>query len=104
MGPPNGGFAVPSPPIGPGHPGSVSVSVSGAAAGAGAVGYPVRGSAPPDVEMAGTGVGMAGAERAHGGGAEAMVVEEDEDEAWRRPTPHNARRRAGKHTRRVIVK
>ena len=99
MGPPNGGFAVPSPPIGPGHPGSVSVSVSvsGAAAGAGVVGYPTR--AGPEVEMAGTGT-----ERAHGGGAEAMVVEEDEDEAWRRPTPHNARRRAGKHTRRVIVK
>ena len=102
MGPPNGGFAVPSPPIGPGHPGSgsVSASVSGAAAGAGVVGvvgYPAR--AGPEVEMAG-----AGTERAHGGGAEAMVVEEDEDEAWRRPTPHNARRRAGKHTRRVIVK
>ncbi|KIY48574.1 hypothetical protein FISHEDRAFT_58860 [Fistulina hepatica ATCC 64428] len=26
------------------------------------------------------------------------------DEAWRRPTPHGERRRAGKHTRRVIVK
>ncbi|KAI0830291.1 hypothetical protein BC628DRAFT_1357265 [Trametes gibbosa] len=38
-----------------------------------------------------------------GGAGDAMVVEED-DESWRLPTPHNARRRAGKHTRRVIVK
>ena len=28
----------------------------------------------------------------------------EEDEAWRRPMPHSERRRAGKHTRRVIVK
>ena len=39
-----------------------------------------------------------------GGGAEAMVVEEDEEEAWRRPMAPNARRRAGKHTKRVIVR
>lgn len=29
---------------------------------------------------------------------------DDPDEAWRRPTPHNQRRRAGKHTKRVVVK
>ncbi|KAG9308714.1 hypothetical protein JVU11DRAFT_11672 [Chiua virens] len=29
---------------------------------------------------------------------------DDTDEAWRRPTPHGDRRRAGKHTRRVIVR
>jgi len=29
---------------------------------------------------------------------------DDSDEAWRRPMPHGERRRAGKHTRRVIVK
>ncbi|KAF9074380.1 hypothetical protein BDP27DRAFT_1214156, partial [Rhodocollybia butyracea] len=29
---------------------------------------------------------------------------DDADEAWRRPMPHGERRRAGKHTRRVIVK
>jgi hypothetical protein len=29
---------------------------------------------------------------------------EDPDEAWRRPIPHNQRRRAGKHTKRVVVK
>ncbi|KAI0728923.1 hypothetical protein C8Q72DRAFT_831461 [Fomitopsis betulina] len=28
----------------------------------------------------------------------------EEDEAWRRPMPHSERRRAGKHTKRVIVK
>ncbi|KAF8999880.1 hypothetical protein BDQ17DRAFT_1427611 [Cyathus striatus] len=28
----------------------------------------------------------------------------DADEAWRRPMPYNERRRAGKHTRRVIVR
>ncbi|KZT00273.1 uncharacterized protein LAESUDRAFT_559837 [Laetiporus sulphureus 93-53] len=28
---------------------------------------------------------------------------DDPDEAWRRPMPHNERRRAGKHTKRVIV-
>ncbi|KAH9837746.1 uncharacterized protein C8Q71DRAFT_856935 [Rhodofomes roseus] len=27
----------------------------------------------------------------------------EDDEAWRRPMPHNERRRAGKHTKRVIV-
>lgn len=31
-------------------------------------------------------------------------AEEDTDEAWRRPTPYTDRRRAGKHTRRVIVR
>jgi len=30
--------------------------------------------------------------------------EEDPDEAWRRPMPYAERRRAGKHTRRVIVR
>ncbi|KZT21292.1 hypothetical protein NEOLEDRAFT_1139614 [Neolentinus lepideus HHB14362 ss-1] len=29
---------------------------------------------------------------------------DDPDESWRRPIPHNERRRAGKHTKRVIVK
>ncbi|KAL6302605.1 hypothetical protein BKA93DRAFT_751131 [Sparassis latifolia] len=29
---------------------------------------------------------------------------EESDESWRRPMPHNERRRAGKHTKRVIVK
>ena len=29
---------------------------------------------------------------------------DDTDEAWRRPTPYADRRRAGKHTRRVIVR
>ncbi|KAF8214700.1 hypothetical protein K438DRAFT_1541803, partial [Mycena galopus ATCC 62051] len=28
---------------------------------------------------------------------------DDPDEAWRRPMPYNERRRAGKHTRRVVV-
>ncbi len=28
----------------------------------------------------------------------------DDDESWRRPMPHNQRRRAGKHTKRVVVK
>lgn len=31
-------------------------------------------------------------------------IREDPDESWRRPMPHNERRRAGKHTKRVIVK
>ncbi|GLB44480.1 hypothetical protein LshimejAT787_1701070 [Lyophyllum shimeji] len=30
--------------------------------------------------------------------------EYDPDEAWRRPMPYNERRRAGKHTRRIIVR
>ncbi|KAI0076996.1 hypothetical protein K474DRAFT_1662242 [Panus rudis PR-1116 ss-1] len=29
---------------------------------------------------------------------------DDPDEAWRRPMPHNQRRRAGKHTKRVVVR
>ncbi|KAJ7200526.1 hypothetical protein GGX14DRAFT_536361 [Mycena pura] len=29
---------------------------------------------------------------------------DDPDEAWRRPMPYNERRRAGKHTRRVVVR
>ncbi|KAI9465117.1 hypothetical protein F5148DRAFT_168033 [Russula earlei] len=28
----------------------------------------------------------------------------EDDESWRRPTPHGERRRAGKHTKRVVVK
>ncbi|KAI0742896.1 hypothetical protein C8Q80DRAFT_1273482 [Daedaleopsis nitida] len=76
--PPNNAFPLGSPQ-GPAHPG-----------------YPV--SRPQEHE--------AHPPRGPGGGSgsEAMVVEDDEDDAWRRPTPHNARRRAGKHTRRVIVK
>lgn len=39
-------------------------------------------------------------------GSEALPDEfrDDPDEAWRRPMPHNQRRRAGKHTKRVVVK
>lgn len=29
---------------------------------------------------------------------------EDSDDAWRRPTPYSDRRRAGKHTRRVVIR
>lgn len=29
---------------------------------------------------------------------------DDTDEAWRRPTPYADRRRAGKHTKRVVVR
>ncbi|KAJ6492820.1 hypothetical protein C8R47DRAFT_422829 [Mycena vitilis] len=32
------------------------------------------------------------------------VDRDDPDEAWRRPMPYNERRRAGKHTRRVVVR
>ncbi|KAF8498137.1 hypothetical protein F5888DRAFT_223581 [Russula emetica] len=31
-------------------------------------------------------------------------IREDDDQSWRRPTPHGERRRSGKHTRRVVVK
>ncbi|KAI0000775.1 hypothetical protein BJV74DRAFT_944587 [Russula compacta] len=31
-------------------------------------------------------------------------IREEDDQSWRRPTPHGERRRAGKHTRRVVVK
>jgi len=31
-------------------------------------------------------------------------MREEDDQSWRRPTPHGERRRAGKHTRRVVVK
>ncbi|KAH9920844.1 uncharacterized protein BXZ73DRAFT_80047 [Epithele typhae] len=79
MGPPNGGFPpVPSPTgmhAGPGIPGP---------------GYPTQ--RPPEHERAPV-----------GGGAESMVVDDEDDEAWKRPIPHHARRRAGKHTRRVIA-
>ncbi|OJT11193.1 hypothetical protein TRAPUB_12300 [Trametes pubescens] len=68
----------PGAPAHPGYPIHTPPSVSGR---------------PPEPERRGVG----------GGAGEAMVVEDD-DEAWRHPTPHNARRRAGKHTRRVIVK
>ncbi|KAF7310210.1 hypothetical protein MIND_00394700 [Mycena indigotica] len=30
--------------------------------------------------------------------------DDDRDDAWRRPMPYNERRRAGKHTRRVVVR
>ncbi|KAF8900118.1 hypothetical protein CPB84DRAFT_1779339 [Gymnopilus junonius] len=37
--------------------------------------------------------------------SKAEYAQEDfDDEAWRRPMPHGERRRAGKHTRRVIVR
>ncbi|KAJ7868527.1 hypothetical protein B0H14DRAFT_310306 [Mycena olivaceomarginata] len=39
---------------------------------------------------------------ASGGGDEFRP--DDPDEAWRRPMPYNERRRAGKHTRRVVVR
>ncbi|KAF7369735.1 hypothetical protein MVEN_00305100 [Mycena venus] len=39
---------------------------------------------------------------ASGGGDEFRA--DDPDEAWRRPMPYNERRRAGKHTRRVVVR
>ena len=29
---------------------------------------------------------------------------DDPDDAWKRPTPHSQRRRAGKHTKRIVVK
>lgn len=40
------------------------------------------------------------------GASESLADEfrDDPDEAWRRPIPHNQRRRAGKHTKRVVVK
>lgn len=31
-------------------------------------------------------------------------IREEDDQSWRRPTPHGERRRAGKHTRRVVVR
>ncbi|KAI0758932.1 hypothetical protein C8Q74DRAFT_1451806 [Fomes fomentarius] len=70
----------PPPTSGPAHPG-----------------YPV--SRPPELERAPPPPPIS-----QGPPGDAMAVDEDDDEAWRRPTPHNARRRAGKHTRRVIVK
>ena len=84
--PPTGGaFPATAPPVGsPMGPPPVP-------AGPAHPGYPI--SRPPELE------------RNPGGGSEAMVVEEDDDNnRWRHPIPHNARRRAGKHTRRVIVK
>ncbi|KAJ7123696.1 hypothetical protein C8R44DRAFT_784222 [Mycena epipterygia] len=50
-------------------------------------------SPPPDTN--GTG-------NSNGGGDEFRT--DDPDEAWRRPMPYNERRRAGKHTRRVVVR
>ncbi|KAI0339121.1 hypothetical protein BDW22DRAFT_1400772 [Trametopsis cervina] len=35
---------------------------------------------------------------------ESDELRDDPDEAWRRPMPHSQRRRAGKHTKRVVVK
>ncbi|KAI0092349.1 hypothetical protein BDY19DRAFT_929694 [Irpex rosettiformis] len=43
-------------------------------------------------------------ERRHSVQADAEELHNDPDEAWRRPMPHNQRRRAGKHTKRVVVK
>ncbi len=43
-------------------------------------------------------------ERRHSVQAETEDLHNDPDEAWRRPMPHNQRRRAGKHTKRVVVK
>ncbi|KAI0354256.1 hypothetical protein OH77DRAFT_522617 [Trametes cingulata] len=90
-------------PPGPGFPVASSQGPPPALGGPGAPahpGYPVH--SPPSIsgrptepERIPRGVG--------GGAGDAMVVEED-DERWRHPTPHNERRRAGKHTRRVIVK
>ncbi|KAJ6465693.1 hypothetical protein C8R45DRAFT_1022053 [Mycena sanguinolenta] len=39
-----------------------------------------------------------------GGGGGDDFRPDDPDEAWRRPMPYNERRRAGKHTRRVVVR
>ncbi|KAI0673140.1 hypothetical protein C8Q78DRAFT_990435 [Trametes maxima] len=85
--PPGPGFPPQGPPaLGLGGPGAPAHP-----------GYPIHSPPaamrPPESERRGVG----------GGAGDAMVVEDDE-EAWRHPTPHNARRRAGKHTRRVIVK
>ncbi|KAI0772423.1 hypothetical protein BD413DRAFT_603912 [Trametes elegans] len=88
-GPPGPGFPVASPqgpPPALGGPGAPAPP-----------GYPVH--SPPGV----SGRPAESARGVGGGAGDAMVVEDD-DEAWRHPTPHNARRRAGKHTRRVIVK
>ncbi|KAI0369322.1 hypothetical protein BV20DRAFT_374445 [Pilatotrama ljubarskyi] len=91
-------------PPGPGFPVASPQGPPPALGGPGAPahpGYPVHSppsisSRPPEPERhPGRGVG--------GGAGDSMVVEDDDD-AWRHPTPHNARRRAGKHTRRVIVK
>ncbi|EMD30907.1 hypothetical protein CERSUDRAFT_120250 [Gelatoporia subvermispora B] len=59
--------------------------------------YPVRGS-PREHHL----VGAPGA--APLDGHVEPEFQDDPDEAWRRPIPHSERRRAGKHTKRVIVK
>ncbi|KAH9886746.1 hypothetical protein C8Q73DRAFT_795226 [Cubamyces lactineus] len=83
QGPPTlGGPGGPAHPVHPGYP----------------IHSPTDSSRAMEVERGPPGRGVGG-----GGPGDAMVVEDD-DEAWRHPTPHNARRRAGKHTRRVIVK
>ncbi|KAJ8463507.1 hypothetical protein ONZ45_g17558 [Pleurotus djamor] len=53
--------------------------------------------------VGGNGVGVGG-NGVGGGGGGGMMMITDDDEAWKRPTPYSERRRAGKHTRRVIVK
>ncbi|KAI0697795.1 hypothetical protein BC835DRAFT_1337232 [Cytidiella melzeri] len=59
--------------------------------------FPIRNSAPqPQTQTT---------ERRHSTHAHAETEEASPpDEAWRRPIPHNQRRRAGKHTKRVVVK
>lgn len=56
---------------------------------------------PPDVPHATFAMRTSPQERHH---LEPEELRDDPDEAWRRPMPHNQRRRAGKHTKRVVVK
>ncbi|KAJ8456476.1 hypothetical protein ONZ51_g12105 [Trametes cubensis] len=97
-------------PPGPGYPmgspqGPPTLGGPGGPAHPAHPGYPIH--SPTELSssrpMEGVERGPPGRGGGGGGPGDAMVVEDD-DEAWRHPTPHNARRRAGKHTRRVIVK
>ena len=70
--------------------------------------YPPNVHPSPNPQHAGFPLRAPEHERLHhpADGGEALPEEfrDDPEEAWRRPTPHSQRRRAGKHTRRVVVK
>ncbi|KJA24923.1 hypothetical protein HYPSUDRAFT_65226 [Hypholoma sublateritium FD-334 SS-4] len=91
---PHGGPPPPAPPAHHHHPHAHSPAQPASPP----LFYPRAGGSPPHAHGPDgghpPGVGGGGG----GGGGE------DDDEAWRRPMPYAERRRAGKHTKRVIVR
>jgi len=99
--PPPASFAQPTASRGPRGVAVIPVSAQPA--------FPMAPPPPVDVHHAGYPMHPPQEHRLSGAGAKQVETHPDDyrdesDESWRRPMPHNERRRAGKHTKRVIVK